>query len=154
LPGGLTITATNGGNLPALLPRATQAPSFDAYFVYMDGVLNAGPGVCLEDDGDCAGISDNNHMPGEYIHMDFGKVVNVLSVDITGMLIGGTDDLMAGWLTQISDYTVFRNFADNSQMYLSSITVSAVPVPAAVWLFGSAISGLNGFSKRRKIAPV
>jgi len=30
------------------------------------------------------------------------------------------------------------------------LTVSAVPVPAAVWLFGSALIGLVGFSKRRK----
>jgi hypothetical protein len=29
-------------------------------------------------------------------------------------------------------------------------TVSAVPVPAAVWLFGTALLGLVGFSKRRK----
>jgi len=32
----------------------------------------------------------------------------------------------------------------------STFTVSAVPVPAAVWLFGSAIAGL-GFSSRRKL---
>ncbi|MFC1560704.1 VPLPA-CTERM sorting domain-containing protein [Pseudomonadota bacterium] len=29
---------------------------------------------------------------------------------------------------------------------------SAVPVPAAVWLFGTALIGLVGFSKRRKAA--
>jgi hypothetical protein len=32
------------------------------------------------------------------------------------------------------------------------LSVSAVPVPAAVWLFGSALVGLIGFSKRRKEA--
>ena len=31
-----------------------------------------------------------------------------------------------------------------------SLSVSAVPVPAAVWLFGTALLGLIGFSKRRK----
>jgi len=30
--------------------------------------------------------------------------------------------------------------------------VSLVPVPAAVWLFGTALIGLAGFSKRRKVA--
>jgi hypothetical protein len=30
--------------------------------------------------------------------------------------------------------------------------VSAIPVPAAVWLFGTALIGLVGFSKRRKAA--
>jgi len=33
------------------------------------------------------------------------------------------------------------------------LTVNAVPVPAAVWLFGSALAGLLGFNRRRdKIA--
>jgi len=32
------------------------------------------------------------------------------------------------------------------------LTVSAVPVPAAVWLFGTALVGLFGFGKRRKTA--
>lgn len=31
-------------------------------------------------------------------------------------------------------------------------TASAVPVPAAIWLFGTALIGLVGFSKRRKAA--
>ena len=31
-------------------------------------------------------------------------------------------------------------------------SVDPVPVPAAVWLFGSALIGLFGFSKRRKVA--
>lgn len=38
-----------------------------------------------------------------------------------------------------------RFFIDN----LTADSVSAVPVPAAVWLFGSGLMGLVGFSKRR-----
>ena len=30
------------------------------------------------------------------------------------------------------------------------LSVSAVPVPAAVWLFGSGLIGLIGFAKRKK----
>jgi len=33
--------------------------------------------------------------------------------------------------------------------YASSLNISAVPVPAAVWLFGSALAGLIGFSRKR-----
>ena len=40
---------------------------------------------------------------------------------------------------------------NNEEFYLSGMQVSAVPVPAAVWLFGTAIAGLAGF-RRRKIA--
>lgn len=39
-------------------------------------------------------------------------------------------------------------FADNA----SFDEVSSVPVPAAVWLFGTALIGLFGFDKRRKAA--
>jgi hypothetical protein len=34
----------------------------------------------------------------------------------------------------------------------AQIAPSAVPVPAAIWLFGSALVGLIGFGKRRKTA--
>ncbi|MCP4331014.1 MAG: PEP-CTERM sorting domain-containing protein [Gammaproteobacteria bacterium] len=32
-----------------------------------------------------------------------------------------------------------------------SIEVSPIPVPAAIWLFGTGLIGLIGFSKRRKM---
>jgi hypothetical protein len=35
---------------------------------------------------------------------------------------------------------------------IDNYNVSAVPVPAAIWLFGTALIGLAGFSKRRKAA--
>jgi hypothetical protein len=37
-------------------------------------------------------------------------------------------------------------------LILDTGSVSAVPVPAAVWLFGTALIGLVGFGKRRKAA--
>ena len=48
-----------------------------------------------------------------------------------------------------------RNFYGddgNNDYALAAITISAVPVPAAVWLFGTALVGLVGFTKRRKAA--
>jgi hypothetical protein len=38
----------------------------------------------------------------------------------------------------------------NNNYALAGVSVSAVPVPAAVWLFASGILGLMGFSTRRK----
>jgi hypothetical protein len=40
----------------------------------------------------------------------------------------------------------------NTTFAIWSPSVSAVPVPAAVWLFGTALIGLVGFGKRRKAA--
>jgi hypothetical protein len=42
--------------------------------------------------------------------------------------------------------------ADSSFVYMAPDAVSAVPVPAAVWLFGSGLLGLVGISRRKKLA--
>ncbi len=42
------------------------------------------------------------------------------------------------------------NGLDNvNEYYRGSMSVAAVPIPGAVWLFGSAIAGLVGFGRRR-----
>ena len=41
---------------------------------------------------------------------------------------------------------------DDISMQLHTVPVSAVPIPATVWLFGTALLGLIGFGKRRKAA--
>jgi hypothetical protein len=45
-----------------------------------------------------------------------------------------------------------NTLSPNTTFAVWSPSVSAVPVPAAVWLFGTALIGLVGFSKRRKAA--
>ena len=41
---------------------------------------------------------------------------------------------------------------DDINMQLHTAPVSAVPIPAAVWLFGTALIGFVGMSRRRKVA--
>lgn len=69
----------------------------------------------------------------------------------------------SGWnnfsFTALSDFTdlkfIVSNDTDtafNSTLYIDNISsgsVSAVPVPAAVWLFGSGLVGLLGFNRKR-----
>ena len=43
-----------------------------------------------------------------------------------------------------TNYTLYAEWDDQTQF------ISAVPVPAAVWLFGSGLLGLAGFSRSRK----
>jgi len=50
--------------------------------------------------------------------------------------------------TMISGGSVFQDL----DLRFRVTPLSTVPVPAAVWLFGTALIGLAGFSKRRKIA--
>jgi hypothetical protein len=83
----------------------------------------------------------------------------VEAIAFTGYLVGGGTvqlDLISGssfetfnfdgsWsnLTGIDVYTGYTGFQ------LDNIVVTAVPVPAAAWLFGSALAGL-GWMRRRK----
>jgi hypothetical protein len=77
----------------------------------------------------------------------------------------GGDDTSAGDPQSINDYTLFLASFDGSTLVIQSadwlntptnsagtqLTFSVVPVPAAVWLFGSAL-GLMGLARRRLAA--
>ena len=62
-----------------------------------------------------------------------------------------SDAALVGQILQFGFNTVTTEY-DNSGVYYDNITFSAVPVPAAVWLFGSGLLGLVGISRRRKTA--
>jgi hypothetical protein len=86
-----------------------------------------------------------------------------LSIDATAIVNhwvtqGSTGDGLV--LTQEA-YPVIRNasnqlaavmLGDHESGYGAYIDVQAVPVPAAAWLFGSALLGLGGVSRRRRAA--
>jgi hypothetical protein len=65
----------------------------------------------------------------------FGLYSDDLSQTITGISLYGTEDSGADRAWLIDDLTV--------------VTVSAVPVPAAAWLFASGLIGLVGIGKRK-----
>lgn len=41
-------------------------------------------------------------------------------------------------------------YGSDSQVIFDNMTLNAVPVPAAIWLFGSGLIGLAGFARRKK----
>lgn len=129
-----------------------------------DGVVNGDPGQ-LDGDGSSA----------EGILLDFTEAVRI--EQITFGAIGGNDDgsIFADFandgsslfseqeanldladndpyistFSALVDRLIFGAPGDNDDYYLASITVSQVPVPAAGFLFGSAI-GLAGLWRKRK----
>lgn len=177
MPSGLQISASNGGGLPAV-PFGTQATSNTPYYAYMDGnwKQDAGLGVCQSDTNSCG--SDDNQMEGEFIHMVFDTVVEILTLDITGnheavaqgtefwysldggnnwskedisgQIIGAALDLNVSWITDTLDYTI-KAGPNNGEMYLSAMEVSPIPVPAAFWLFGTALIGFISYSRRTRL---
>jgi len=82
--------------------------------------------------------------------------------DIVAYSVGGTNlsNLNTISFNAVADqvYSIFiggyRNggWYDTNDGYRLSITQSAVPVPGAVWLFGSALAGLVGAQRRKKLA--
>lgn len=73
--------------------------------------------------------------PGDYIFYSAGLGFTVHGIDMDGNSI--EQDIAFDACTSQSDSCAFTR------------TVSAVPVPAAVWLFGSGLLGLLGLAKRR-----
>ena len=160
LPGGLKITASDGVG--------------GTYYPYMDGhwKADAGLGVCTSLTNSCG--SDDNQMSGEYIHMVFSYVVDVLSLDIIGNHVSvvddaifhyslnkglswahinfGADDSLIETLMITGVNKTFDYHIEDGEMYLSAMTVSPVPVPAAFWLFGTALIGFVGLSRRTSLS--
>jgi len=71
--------------------------------------------------------------------------------DCTGLGMMGSQ-----CMTAFGDVTLMtgdRLLGDGTMKgFSSSLTISAVPVPAAVWLFGTALAGLVGVSRKRVLA--
>ncbi len=69
--------------------------------------------------------------------------------DVFTAAIGGWDGyLMVDFLAPNEPYTAF----DFVELSVDPITPNVVPVPAAVWLFGTALVGLVGFGRRKNKA--
>jgi len=139
---------------------------------------DAGLGVCksLTSGAQCLDKADDNVTFGEVLKLEFNKVIKLGSIallngkhgtsfigDIDISVDGGAyvgyalNNVLALGLTGQSFMFANNNAIVNAEykqdFYISSLTTpSAVPVPAAVWLFGSALIGLFGASRRKSTA--
>jgi len=150
--------------------------NYSAYLDGISSGRKAGLGVCkvLTSGDQCDPSSDDNATAGEVLILDFGQELTIsdlffrdaqhftfpdnttedFSLFIDGSFVGiftyGSPLLSSFTGTEFAfaadDFSDGRFVADNDQFYISN--VSAVPLPAAVWLLGSALGGL-GFMRRR-----
>ena len=93
---------------------------------------------------------------------DFALVAGDAQYLVSDVATVGDGD-SSGWqnfsFTALSDFSdlkfIVSNHTDtgfNSTLYIDNVSsgsVSSVPVPAAVWLFGSGLVGLLGFNRKR-----
>ena len=67
-----------------------------------------------------------------------------------GQLSLGADDGIGGTPMDNGPFSGYNANFDMTSVTVTSVETSAVPVPAAVWLFGSGLVGLAGIARRRK----
>jgi hypothetical protein len=93
---------------------------------------------------DWANLNDSSHRTDLYID---GVLTNVLDTTFSYPETG-----FVGFISDIAFTTIEFRGLQNDVFGLDNITYAShpVPVPAAVWLFGSGLFGLVGFSKKRK----
>jgi len=134
--------------------RVTGIPTADEFWGHVDfddassqlgdGLVELQRGATLGNTGWV--INDTNEFTFDFGPTDLEVFVNgTLELDIAGLFNNGR--------------FAFYNFSQAGVTYAgleketgSFPPVPAIPVPAAVWLFGTALIGLVGFSKRRKTA--
>jgi len=134
---------------------ATAEIDFSGWGVTWNGIpaINMGGGS-----QDCGTASDGICATTD---PDTGDVTDIAGVFDNGTGIANVTcavDCAAGD-TYTLDYTAIVPQADPSNfggvtfvLHLTGTVASAVPVPAAVWLFGSGLLGLAGVARRRKSA--
>jgi len=156
---------------------ATAADDYFVYLDH-DSNDNAGLGVCQSLNGNqCNPSSDDNVTYGETLILNFGEVVkldslifrngnhgDVFAEDATVTISGGIGSGTFALILSSGSVFEFYNpnaggdsdVSNNYQFYINELSatatgrgISEVPVPAAVWLFGSGLIGLVGVARRK-----
>ena len=89
-------------------------------------------------------FNDSTHLPVDWGTYTLDFLIPDIPQGMAGSLIGNT--LTFGFSATSTDYNGSAVFYDN----ISFAPVEVIPVPAAVWLFGSGLVGLVGVARRRK----
>lgn len=128
--------------------------AFDASVLQVNSVtINQSVFEFYLGEGTEEGILDNSF--GQLLNTSFntflGATGNFDIMDISFTAVGaGSADLILSESGQWVFSDIFGDYyGDQVDFNPAAVTVSAVPVPAAVWLFGSGLIGLAGIAKRR-----
>lgn len=162
---GITVTAsaTNSSGLANPFMDSGNA----GLGVCSNGFDSSGKSTCSTGVG--PNQSDDNLQNPETLTLDFGVMVaitNLVIRDLNHNLIINTANAIfingTGYSTDSSGLLNlaglvgakifdFEGQIDGTpELYLSTMSVSAVPIPAAAWLFGSALLGFISLSRRKQ----
>lgn len=169
---GITLNATGDHTTDG---GATWTSAF-AYLDDLSGTSPAGLGVCkvITGSAQCNPGNDDNVTRDEKVTLSFDQVVTFNTINLYNgehkEIFDGTFKLRidsGAWATHALNTLISINFTGTNfefwnnnvteshdrQFYFGDIDVeapSAVPVPAAVWLFGSALFGLGSLKRNKK----
>jgi hypothetical protein len=138
---GTSTFQTNTSNIQILDNFVAGIGTLDAYDVLANGetsniagLINLNMQITFRDTQVPFDVFSDDSLPSFAPNLADFDQVNQAQAQLSGLF---------------GDSIFFMNLEIDS---VSIDSVSAVPVPAAVWLFGTALIGLVGFSKRRKTA--
>jgi len=170
--GGQPLTFSDGGITVDARGYWSGAVGPDPSAAYLDhggglGVCHTGLTITLQ----CVISSDDNVTSGETLELTFDKIVTISSISfrdaihstsmfgvpdslilkVDGALtgLGGLD--LASWAAYSGvTGTVFEFINVDEEFYIDTLTVTAIPLPPAIALFGAALFGLNWLGRRRR----
>lgn len=98
-----------------------------------------------------AGDFDTWNNPGAWLQFSNPLSSTATAMGVTTILTLGENFLNESSLTGeiVFNWDVDATFTSHTELGRISATLSPVPVPAAAWLFGSALLGFFGFSRRK-----
>jgi len=129
--------------------------------VFADGGYDATVHTFPSAPFDTRGFAPSPNPENAYFTFSFDTVGGMLTpVDITTSMeygdctaLGMMGSLCMTAFGDVIDPNASRPIGEGTMAgYSSSLTISAVPVPAAVWLFGSALLGMLGVSRKRTLS--
>lgn len=148
----LTTGLLNGGG-PLTQPTTGINSALTNFITTMDRV-NADPTGCATNTS-----CDTTRVGDELLWVDsFGSTIAMSNAAVIGDSLGfysivpGTTNRSPGTFTAYQNTDGFATWtfgADGSLVYQSAAAAAVVPVPAAIWLMGSALIGLLGVARRQ-----
>lgn len=150
LNGGIYLT--NSGAAPSVVldPLSTTAANIDFYFATYDNQIMAGaagadPVVLSSGNGAHAGEGNiwGSSMGGFISNVGMTSTSGIDQQTLEAWMFNGLFSDFSGVVEKSGKWTL--DFSKGELVY------SAVPVPAAAWLFGSALIGLAAVGRRRNV---
>lgn len=152
VPDGMRLESIAISSQLGAYTTPTNLPQFDANYALYCSSENP------NSSGNCSGLGGTELGSATFLYrLDVGTTdLTYNTVDALGDLSGDTyytlwvPNSSGWWLPNTPDGATYVAGSVDYSIVLEVASVSEVPAPAAIWLFGSGVIGLFGFNRLRK----